>query len=266
MADSRIIGAMDPRLVRQLEASGFFEALESDDDVIVEPLRVERRRPAIGDIGDLIAELIGDDDYDDVGDYEEMGRRRRRKRLSRLASREGMVAMPKPVAQRLASAAADASAARKDEAEAQNIMAIESGRPRTAGGRILAASDQVELYLPFSAASTVAAAAGSTGTLTANVQRKMQIHRIVLSAFDSVAFGDAIDTLGITGISIGVEPIFNAQGIAPAAAFSSRAVGVRLLTPAATVGQLVTIGLSRPSAVTNPSVVLGYAIGVSARE
>lgn len=175
-----------------------------------------------------------------------------------------MVAMPKSQAQALAQAAVERQSASNEVKRAQDLAALETGRPRTAGRRTLAATDQAELYLPFSTAGTLGLAAASTLTLTATVQRPIQIHRIIIAAFDNVTFADATNLLGVTGILIGVEPIFNANGVAPGAAFSAVAVSAKLLAFPAAVGQNVTLNMTRPTAITNASTVMAYAIGVSA--
>ena len=183
----------------------------------------------------------------------------RRRRIKRLARREGLSVTPR------GQSAAIAAAARREQLKALNAEAITDGRALTAG-HYVADSGQRELYLPFESAVTVDNAAAATGTLRVTVQRPMMIRRVVLSAADTTAFTDALNTIGVTGIFIGVQPIFNANGVAPAVAFANNAVGVKLATPVARVGSEVTVNLQRLFAVTNDANVSGYVVGVSAEQ
>lgn len=212
----------------------------------------------IGDlIGDDLGDLVGDDGLGDLIGDGEIGRRRRQRRVQRVAARHGMVAMPREQAAQVA------SAARAQMLQATNAQATADMEPLTAG-HYVADPGQRELYLPFAAPSVIAAAAGSAGTLNVVVQRPMQIRRIILAAIDNTTLADVLPTLGVTNVSIGVDPIFNAQGVAPATAFEARAVGVRLCTGVARVGTTVTVQLSRVVAGANPCTVTGYMVGVSA--
>lgn len=210
------------------------------------------------DLGDLIGDddlgdLIGDDDLGDI----ELGRRRRRRRIQRLAAREGMAVTPR------ASAAQVAAAARTKELRALNQEAMETGQPISAG-HFVADGGQRELYLPFSATGSLAAAVGSTVNLSAVVQRGIMFKRLILDALDGTTLADVLSTAVVSNFLIGVQPVFNASGVAPARAFAFNAVGNRLLTPVARVGTTVTVQLTRVATGANAAVCSGYLVGVSA--
>lgn len=211
------------------------------------------------DLGDLVGDdYLGDLVGDDMG---EMGMRRRR--IQRVAKRHGMVAMPKSKAQILAQAAADRQSAAAAQRDALSLSADVTGDPRSAGS-FVADGGQRELYLPFSAAPTIGAAAGQTATLSAVVQRAIMFKRLILACIDGTTLVDSLPTLVVTNFLIGVQPVFNATGSAPATAFDARAVGNRLLTPVARVGTTVTVNVSRVAAAANAGVLSGYLVGVSA--
>lgn len=217
------------------------------------------------DLGDLIGDndlgdLIGDDDLGD-DDLGEIGRRKRR--IKRLARRHGMVAMPRSQAQVLQSASMERQTAQQQLNQAQLLSANVSGDPRSAG-RFVADGGQRELYLPFSTFPTLGAAAGSVATLSAVVQRAIMFRRMIISVVDGTTRDDDLNTAVVSSFLIGVQPVFNASGYAPAEAFSSRAVGNRLLTPVAQVGTTVTVQLQRVAAAANIGIVSGYLVGVSA--
>lgn len=207
--------------------------------------------------------LVGDDleGYDDLeGMYPdlvgEMGRRSRR--IRRIAHRHGLAVMP-------AAQAAQARAALQAQAAgaAQREAAV-SGHPITAGYQ-LAASDQAELYLPFTPVD-LGNAVGDEAELVTVVQRPTQLHRLILQAVNSNG-NDTLQTVGVSGVLVGVMPIFNSVGVAPGTAFDARAVGVKLLCFPARVGTQVTIQLRRvqPGNGETTTRVLGYGIGVSAQ-
>lgn len=213
------------------------------------------------DLGDLIGDddlgdLIGDDD--DLGDFE-LGRRRRRQRarVQRLASKLGMQVTPR------ASAAAVASSARTKQLRALNMEAQETGEPVSAG-HFVADGGQRELYLPFSATGSLAAAIGSTVNLTTVVQRPIMFRRLILDALDATTLADVLATAVVSNFLIGVQPVFNASGVAPARAFAFNAVGNRLLTPVARVGTTITVQLTRIATGANAATCSGYLVGVSA--
>jgi hypothetical protein len=209
------------------------------------------------DIGDDMGDLVGDDLGDLVGDLE-LGRRgHRSRRIQRLARHHGMVAMPRE------QAAALAATARTDQLRAQNQMAYATGEAQTAGHFVADPGDRL-LYLPFEAAVEVDLAANSIGKLRVVNQRPMMVRRIILAAVDQTTHADALDDLGVTSVLFGVDPIFNAEGIAPARAFESRAVANHLATPVARVGTTVSINLQRLIAGAAKLTVTGYLVGVSA--
>lgn len=203
----------------------------------------------------FIGELIGDDMEgawpDLIGD-DEMGIRR--KRLRRIAHRHGLALMP----------AQEAMQARAALAQQAQMQAAATGHPVSAGFQ-LAASDQAELYLPFQSA-TLGNALGATAQLQVTVQRPTQLHRLVLASYNS-AGGDDLGTVGIDSVLVGVQPVFNAEGVAPAQAFAFNAVGVRLLCFPARVGTVVTVKLVRltPGNGEGTTIVTGLGIGVSAQ-
>jgi hypothetical protein len=214
--------------------------------------------PHVGDAGDYeLGDLIGDDDL--IGDLiGELGRRRRSKsrRADRLMRRLGLEDSP-------ADAARTRQQARSEMLRAANMQAYEDGEPLTAG-HFVADPGQRRLYLPFRATVSVAGALGSVQTLAVNVQRPILIERIVLAAADSVTAGDALATLGVASVLVGVQPVFNAQGIAPAVAFDFRAVGVRMMAHTARVGVEVTVNLQRIITQANAATASGFLVGVSA--
>lgn len=218
----------------------------------------------------IIGDVAGYDDlegliglFDDVGDFDdvgEIGRKHRHKAkvANRYLSRHGLVAMPMDQA-RLAS-----TLARRQAQQQASLYADANGVPMTADDA-LATTGQRELYLPGSAYVSLAAAVNSTAIISVTVQRPIQLHRIILSIVDSTTGADATPSVGVTSILIGVRPIFNAAGVAPAIAFANNSVGVKILAPAARVGENVTINLIRVATVTNPSTAGAWASGVSAQ-
>ena len=148
-----------------------------------------------------------------------------------------------------------------------DIMA-ELGRRRQSRRirRLAARADggQRELYLPFSATASAATPIGSAATLSAVVQRPIMFKRLILSAVDATTLADVLATLAVSNFLIGVQPVFNASGVAPAVAFAFNAVGNRLLTPVARVGTTVTVALTRIATGVNAATVSGYLVGVSA--
>lgn len=205
------------------------------------------------DLGDLIG---GDDDLGDLIGGDELGRRHRfkQKRVAHLARRLGLEVQPRGAA---------AAAARSQQLQAINRESYETGDPLTAG-HYVADPGQRELYLPFSATSSLAVAVGQQASLTAVVQRPMQFKRLILDAIDSVTLGDVLNTVAVSGFLIGVQPVFNASGVAPARAFAFNTVGNHLVTPVARVGVTVTLNLQRIATGANAATVSGYLVGVSA--
>lgn len=228
----------------------------------------------IGDIADIAADwdeicgLVGDvdgligDEMGYVGDDEIGARRRKRKRQAQAATRHlsshGLVAVPRE------QAAMMAQVARRRAQQQASLSADAYGRPMTADDA-LATTSQREMYLPGSAYVALGAAVNQTAVISVTVQRPIQLHRIILSIVDSTNGADALLSVGVTSILIGVRPIFNAAGVAPASAFANNAVGVKILAPAARVGENVTINLVRVATVANPSVAGAWASGVSAQ-
>jgi hypothetical protein len=177
--------------------------------------------------------------------------------MQSIARRMGMVAVPRD------QAAAMAAAARQNQLRALNQEAVASGETITAG-HYVADGGQREYYLPFAAAVSCAAAAGQTAVLTANVQRPMNVRRIILDAIDVTTLADVLATLGVTSILNGVAPLFNAQGVAPARAFAFNAVGNHLNSNIGRVGQSLTIAFTRMVAGANAANISGYLVGTSA--
>jgi len=208
---------------------------------------------------DGLGDLIGDDgDMGDlIGDAELGLRRRQRHRLRALAHRSGMEMVPREQAAQMR------QAARVDSLRAANMQALASGDAGTAG-HFVADGGEREFYMPFQAAVTSAAPVGSGATLSVVVQRPMMVKRIILDAIDTVTLADALATLGVTSILNGVQPIFNAQGIAPARAFAFNAVGNHLKTSVLRVGNVLSITTSRMVTAPNIASLSGYVIGVSA--
>ncbi len=204
-------------------------------------------------IGDLLGDLVGGDD-DDMGDLigdAELGRRVRRG-LKRRAKRAGF-----------SSPSSQASAARVRQLQATNQEANEE-RTQLTAGHYVADSGQRELYLPFQASVAIAAAAGSTATLAVPVQRPCSFYRLILTQHNGTTLADDAITSAVSGFFIGVDPIFNAAGVAPLQAFAFNAVGNRLMTPVARVGSVVTVQVTRVTAGANAGVLMGYLVGVSA--
>jgi hypothetical protein len=207
-------------------------------------------------LGDLIG---GDDDGlgDLIGDAELGLRRRQRHRLRALAHRSGMELLPREQAAQMR------QSARVDSLRAANMQALASGDAGTAG-HFVADGGEREFYLPFQAAVICNAPAASGSVLSVVVQRPMMVKRIILDALDVTTLADALATIGVTGILNGVQPIFNAQGIAPARAFAFNAVGNHLKTSVLRVGNVLSIAMSRMVTAPNNASISGYVIGVSA--
>ena len=201
---------------------------------------------------DGLGDLIGDDDGlgDLIGDAELGLRRRQRHRLQALARRSGQVMIPREQAAQMR------QAARVDSLRAANMQALSSGDAGTAG-HFVADGGEREFYMPFQAAVLCAAAANSGATLSVVVQRPMMVKRIILDSLDIVTLADSLNTIGVTGILNGVQPIFNAQGVAPARAFAFNAVGNHLKTSVLRVGNVLSATLTRMVAGKKPSVDLG---------
>lgn len=219
-----------------------------------------RRGNELSGFDDALGDLIGYDDGmgDLIGD--EVGRRahhHRQRKMRRLAHHLGMETMTREQAAQLR------SAARENMNASTNQMAMMSGDALTAG-RFVADGGQRELYLPFSAAVSLNGLAGQTTQLTTNVQRPMMVNRIIIAAGDGTTGADALGTVGVTSILLGVQPVFNAPGVTPAIAFAFNAVGVSIQTMVAVVGTVVTINLTRIITQANDAVVTGYMVGVSA--
>lgn len=209
-------------------------------------------------MGDLVGEDIeGEDELAAlVGDLE-LGRRMRRgqrRRAGRAMSRLGVTP------EQLAQARASSNAA---QLQATNIQALTENAQLTAG-HYVADGGQRTLYLPFSAPAAMLAAAGSPARLQATVQRPMSVKRVIIAAVDNATLAGALPSIGVTNISIGVQPVFNANGITPAEAFAFNAVGNNLETMVARVGVQITIDLQRLVLAPNASTITGYLIGVSA--
>lgn len=215
-------------------------------------------------LGDLMGEVIGDDD--DMGDYDdddmgEIGRRKKRKlrRMNRIAKKQGLVVLPK---KQLLEAAQDQEAALAQARKAASLEADASGVPVTAGGR-LAVSRQRELMLPF-ATAILAGALGSTQILQANVQRAIQLRRFLMTGVDNVTFGDVSLTIGVSLIKIGSEIVFNANGVVPLSAFAANAWGTDLMCQPAQTGNLIEITCVRTVATVNTATLSASGYGFSA--
>jgi hypothetical protein len=161
------------------------------------------------------------------------------------------------------SAAAQASQAKMAMLSAANAEAMATGRAGTAG-HYVADGGEREFYLPFQAAVSLAAAVGSTQSLLVTVQRPMMVKRIIIDAIDATSLADVLATVGVTGVLNGVQPVFNAQGTAPARAFAYNAVGNHIKTSVLRVGNVLSIAMIRMVLGANAANVSGYVIGVSA--
>lgn len=215
-------------------------------------------------IGDLdladLADLIGDDDLegdDDLADLiGELGRSRgRRRRIGRRATRHGGLSREQAGALR--------AQLRSAQLRAINQEAMATGEPQTAG-RFVADGGSRNLYIPFDATVTLNNTLGQVATLRTRVQRPMVLERIILEAVDNTNAADVLGSVGVTGILSGVNPLFNAQGVAPARAFAYNAVGVKLLSMVSQVGQDITVQMQRIVGLANGSVISGFIHGTSA--
>jgi hypothetical protein len=225
------------------------------DSRIIGGMRRGDELSGYGDLGDL----IGDDDLGDlIGD--EMGRRahhHRQRKMRRLAHHLGMETMTREQAAQLR------GMARSNMNQATNLQAMASGDSMTAG-RFVADAGQRELYLPFSAAIVLGGASGVEASLVTNVQRPMMVQRVIIDAVDDTTGADALGTVGVTSILIGVQPVFNSKGVTPGRAFAFNAVGVGINTMVAVVGTEVSIQCRRIVTQANDAIITGYMVGVSA--
>jgi len=209
-------------------------------------------------MGDLVAgdDISGDELAALVGDLE-VGRRMRhgqRRRATRGMHRMGV--SPQDIA-------AARAQSRTAQLQSLNEQALADNEQLTAG-HYVADGGQRTLYLPFAAPATMATAAGQFARLQATVQRPMSVKRVIIAAVDNATLTGALPSIGVTNISIGVQPVFNANGITPAEAFAFNAVGNNLETMVARVGVQITIDLQRLVLAPNASTITGYLIGVSA--
>lgn len=196
------------------------------------------------DLGDLIGDLIGDDD---VGD-DEVGRRK--KRIARIARKHGMVALPRQKAQALAQQAAVSTADR-------------TGIPQTVGNKLASSSQRLEV-LPIGS-TTLGAAANLTATLSVNVQRPVQPYRLILQCADSTTGTDQLFSVGITNIVLGAHNLYASPGItAPGTGFSRDAWGTEILSVPMMQGGVVRIDLTRLAATANPGVAAAMILGFAA--
>lgn len=208
----------------------------------------------VGEDEDELAELIGEDDIGDL----ELGRRRMRRGQRRRASR-GL--------RRMGVTREDLARARtelnREKLAAINAQAVADQSQFTAGHYVADGGGR-KLYLPFSSDVACLAAVGSTCQLVATVQRPLTISRLIIDAIDGTTRADDLNTYGVSNVSVGVQPVFNAQGLAPAVAFRQNTVGNMLETMVARVGMQVTVDLRRIVAGANAGRVSGYIVGVSA--
>lgn len=226
----------------------------------------------IGDYPEEVGDLMGDDDefigyatgdllgladeLEGEGDFE-MGRRVRRAVRRRMA-RRGQTIMSRTEAAQLR------ANARMAENKATNLQALASNQPMTAG-RFVADDGQRDFYTGFSDTVQLGSALNSGAVLRTIVQRTSIIERVILAAVDNTALTDVLLTIGVTGIFVGVDPIFNANGVAPAVGFRETAVGVQLQSMVARPGIELTVNLRRIVATVAPSTVSGSTRGVSAQ-
>ncbi len=259
-ADSRIIGGLHPfaedrndQRVKQLQTALALLSLRNPANLQA----VEVGNYDLDGFDDGLGDLIGDDD--DLGDLigdQELGRRlRKRKQIKQLKRRLAASNM---------APSQQAAVAKMAMLRAANAEAMSSGQAGTAG-HYVADPGEREFYLPFQSAVSILAAATSAQTLTVNVQRPMMVKRIIIDALDSTTLADVLPTLGVTSILGGVDPLFNAQGVAPARSFAFNAVGNHLKSQVLRVGINLTVTLTRMVAGANPANVSGYVIGVSAQ-
>lgn len=239
MSDSNLIGDLIAEYLDGVDGDDYFDLDGVDGD----------------DVGDLIAEVLDGVDG-------EIGRRGRRRRKARRARRHHR-GQPQMAVSPALMAAIKAGNARHTLDQMAQLKALAGGTPQTAGQMLATSSERIE-YAPFDF-QTLGQNAGDTVTITANIQRAIQPHRAILSAVDSITGQDVLYSVGVTAFQIGVRPVFNSVGVAPAELFSSRAVGVKLLSDAAVTGQQITMQLLRLAAVTNPSIVSGSTLGHSAQ-
>jgi len=270
-ADSRIIGGFHPedstpgmaKIIRLETALALAQARNPGAALHSVPRRVEVGSYDLDGFDDGLGDLVGGDGDElaalvGMGDVELgrklLKRRRQAQTIRKLQSKLGMGPQ---------SAAAEASQAKMAMLRAANAEAMASGQAGTAG-HYVADPGEREFYLPFQAAVSLAAAVGSTQSLLVTVQRPMMVKRIIIDAIDATSLADVLATVGVTGVLNGVQPIFNAQGIAPARAFAYNAVGNHIKTSVLRVGNVLSIALSRMVLGANAANVSGYVIGVSA--
>lgn len=200
-------------------------------------------------IGDILGDILGDDDVgDDMGD--EVGIRK--KRIKRLAKRQGMVAMSKQDARRLVQAGAEAKA---------NATGIPQSLP---GGKLATSGQRLEV-LPLGSVA-LAAALGSTAVLSVNVQRPIQPYRLLLQGSDVTTGADALFSVGVTNIVLGAHNLFASPGIvAPGTGFGRDAWGTEILSIAMAQGGVVRVDLQKLAATANALVVSGLLLGYAAQ-
>jgi hypothetical protein len=234
MSDSMLIGEDVGDLLDYLDTNGFDDLNGAD----------------VGEVADLVA------DYLVSGEIGGRGKRRRKERRWK-RHHKGMTHEDLALLAQIKSGNAASAIAQ--------IRAAQSGLPQTVPGSGFLAPGQERIeYAPFNAA-TLGTAVGSTVQIVANIQRAIQPRRIILQAVDTVTGADVLFSCGVSSITVGVRPVFNSNGVAPADAFSSRAVGVALQTDAAQTGNQITASLQRLGLVTNISSITGMVIGVSAQ-
>lgn len=199
-------------------------------------------------MGDLVGDILGDLVGDDVGDTDEVGARRRR--IQRLARREGLVVTTRAKATALAQQAAVAQAAA-------------TGVPQTVGNKLAASGQRLEV-LPLGTAA-LAAALPSTATLTVNVQRPIQPYRLILQAADVTTGADSLFAVGASNIVLGAHNLFASPGvIAPGTGFSRDAWGTEILSVPMLQGGVVRVDLSKLATTPNALVVSGMLLGYAA--
>lgn len=214
---------------------------------------------------DMDSDVIGDFDVDEVAEIvgqmseeelagvigELVGARRG---LQRRARRHGFVPTQN-------SSNRKANALRSALSAAQARQSVSSAVPQTMGRQIVS-TNQRQQICPFVEQASIAA--GSAFTLTATVQKAIQLMNIITQQVIAASGVDASGYVSFTDVKVGTSSQLAASGTIPSSLFANTSFQTNLeLTPASTGQQVQLVG-SVAAAATGPITIRGAGMGIAA--
>jgi len=215
-----------------------------------------------GDDEDIGA-LISGDDAKIVGalisagySNEEIGRKMHRRKLKKQAKKQAAIAQRAGGSTVIDYDKIVAEVMRRTQA-----MNTGTNQAKTVGQSLLP-SNQMRITMPLG--ETVSTAAGGTWSLAITLQKPFQPYVLILDAVFVTSNLDAAGVCRVSRIDIGVDNMLAAIGVAPMAAFNSRALNNQITYRAASQGATITVAGTVSTVAAQNVIVSGTMYGVGA--